>query len=342
MLILDKKMVKIAFFEIEPWEEEYIRKNLRGHSLKFFREHLDEKSINKVKDFDVIAIFIYSKINAKLLAKLKRVKLITTMSTGFEHVDLNSCKKKKITVCNVPSYGENTVAEHTFGLILTISKKLFDSIERTRKGDFRLEGLRGFDLKGKTLGILGTGKIGSHVARIAKGFEMEVIAYDVFPNKNLAKDFGFRYVLFNDVLKKSDVITLHTPLTRQTRHMINKKNIGLIKKGAVLINTARGELVETPALLEALNKGIISYAGLDVLEDECSIREEKELLSTHFKKKCDLKTLLAEHVLLQQKNVYITPHNAFNSTEALQRIMDVTIENIKYFLKGNAKNRVNS
>ncbi len=333
-------MVKIAFFEIEDWEAEYIKKRLKEHKLRFFSEPIN-KSISQIKDFDVLAVFIYSQLDKKVIGKLKRLKLVTTMSTGFDHVDLTECRKRKITVCNVPSYGENTVAEHTFGLLLTISKKLFESIERTKKGDFTTDAsLRGFDLKDKTIGIIGTGRIGAHVARIAKGFEMNILAFDIHPNNRLAQQLGFKYVTLSNLLKRSDIITLHTPLTKKTHYLINRKNIKLIKKGAVLINTARGGLVETEALIQALNNKIISYAGLDVLEDETAIKEEKELLSDAFKKKFNLRTLLEEHVLMHAPNVYVTPHNAFNSTEALERIMDVTIDNIKSFLKGKIKNKV--
>ncbi|MBW3023120.1 hydroxyacid dehydrogenase [Candidatus Woesearchaeota archaeon] len=334
-------MAKIIFYEIEDWEKDYIRERLQGHDLVFYTENLDKDNLKTAKDADALGVFIYSEITPEVINSIPNLKLIATMSTGYDHIDLNEAKNKKVTVCNVPSYGENTVAEHTFGLILSISKKIIESVERTKKGNFCLDGLRGFDLKGKTIGVVGTGKIGRHVIRMAKGFEMNIIAYDPYPNNEFAQEMGFRYVSLDELLSNSDIITLHAPYMESTHHMINMDNINKIKRGAVLINTARGGLVETNALIEALRQGIISAAGLDVLEEEGFIREEKELLSNVFQTKCDYKTILQEHMLMSQDNVIVTPHNAFNTKEALQRIIDVTIENIKKFFEGNSQNVVN-
>lgn len=333
-------MSKIAFFEIEEWGKEHIKKALKKHKLFFCKDKLTEKNVSKIKDVDVLVVFIYSKINKNILNNLPKLKLITTMSTGFDHIDLEECKKRKITVCNVPTYGENTVAEHTFALILAISRKIPDSIKKTRKGDFRLTGLRGFDLKGRTIGIIGCGNIGRHVARIAKGFEMNVLVYDHHRHQKLAKKIGFEYVSLVKLLKESDIVTLHVPENKQTHHMINSKTLKLCKKGAILINTARGSIVDSNALLKALNNRTIKYAGLDVLEGECFIKEEKELLHPEFMKTCDLRTVLQNNILLRNPNVYITPHNAFNSKEALQRILDTTLENIQGFLRKKTVNVV--
>ena len=332
--------MKIAFFEIEDWEKEYIKSGLENQEVSFFEEPLSEDNFESAKDCQIISPFIYSQIDENVLGKLPELKMIATRSTGFDHINLASAKKDNITVCNVPFYGENTVAEHTFALILSLSRKLFDSVERARKGDFSLEGLRGFDLKDKTLGIVGMGHIGLHVARIAKGFEMNVLAYDLNQDKKMAKNIGFNYVNFEDLLSKSDIITLHAPYNKATHHLINSGNINLIKRGAYLINTARGGLIETDALLKALSDGILAGAGLDVLEEECFIKEEAQLLSKEFPKTCDLKTILQNHILLQQQNVIITPHNAFNSQEALMRILDTTIDNISAFIKGKPINEV--
>ncbi len=334
-------MAKIAFFELEEWEKIYLKKKLPGHKLVLETGKLDLNSAAKAKGCEVICSFIYSQINAPLLEKLPDAKLYCTMSTGFDHVDLKACAKKKITACNVPAYGDNTVAEHTFALILAVSRKLLPSIERTRKGNFSLEGLRGFDLKGKTLGVVGTGKIGRRVVHIARAFEMEVVAYDAHPDLQFAKKEGFRYVRsVEEVMVKSDIITLHTPLNADTQHMINEGNIDYLKKGAVLVNTSRGGVVETKAILKALKKGILAGAALDVLEEECFIKEEKELLTEAFRKTCNLQTVLEEHMLLSHDNVLITPHNAFNSQEALERILDTTVENINSFLAGKPSNTI--
>lgn len=334
-------MPKVAFFEIEDWEVEYIKDKLPGYQLKFYTDYATKDNVKDVQDYDAFAIFIYSMMNPELLGLLPNVKFITTMSTGFDHIDVNACKQRGIPVSTVPSYGDNTVAEHAFALILAISRKIVQSVDRTRKGDFTLEGLRGFDLKGKTIGVVGTGRIGKNVIRIANGFHMNILAYDKFPDQSYAKEQEFSYVDFDTLLAQSDVITLHTPYTPETHHLINMNNVSKIKKGAVLINTARGGLIETHALIKALEDRTISYAGLDVLEEECFIREEKQLLSRAFQKECDLSTALEEHMLIEQENVLITPHNAFNSKEALQRILDTTIQNIKSFFEGRPENVVN-
>lgn len=320
--------MKIAFFEVEEWEEKYLREKLSDYELVFFKDILEEKKLDVIGDVEIISVFIYSKINSKILDRLKKLKAITTRSTGFDHIDLNECKKRNISVFNVPYYGENTVAEHTFALILGLSRKIHKSYERTIRGDFSLDGLRGFDLKGKTIGIIGLGHIGMHVARIAKGFEMNILVYDLIKDNKLSKKLGFKYSNFDNLLKNSDIVTLHCPYNKNTHHLINKNNINLVKKGAYLINTARGGLIETNAMVDALAKGNIGGAGLDVLEEESLIKEEIQLLSKNFPKK-NLQNLIENHILLTFENVLITPHNAFNSMEALRRIADITVENIK-------------
>lgn len=337
-------MAKITFYELEQFgmgnKKDYIKKQLKGHKVKFIDEKLTKENVEKAKDSDIIALFVHSQVDKKALCKLKKIKMIATMSTGYDHIEISECKKRKITVCSVPAYGSHTVAEHALALLLNISRKIVLSVERTRKGSFELEGLRGFDLQGKTIGIIGTGKIGKHVAQYCKALDMKVIAYDKYPDEEFACALGYEYVTFNKLLEKSDIITLHTPETKETHHMINTKNLKKIKKGAVLINTARGGLVETDALFKGMHEGVFSALGLDVLEQENCIKEEAELLHKDFPKKCDLKTLVEEHELLEMENVYVTPHNAFNSTEALMRIVDTTIDNIICFLEGVPKNVV--
>src|SRR3989344_2985478 len=333
-------MAKIAFFETEEWEKPYLKGKLKGNELYFFGDILNEKSASKARYADIISVFIYSKINRKVLGKLKKLQLIATRSTGFDHIDLKECKKRKIIVCNVPYYGENTVAEHTFALILNLTRKIHKAWERTRRLDFSQAGLRGTDLRGKTLGVIGVGSIGKHVIRMANGFEMKIIAYDIFKNKKLTKELNFRYAGFDYLLKNYDIITLHCPYNSKTHHLINKKNINKIKKGALLINTARGALVETDALVKALDKATLSGAGLDVLEEECHVKEDHQVMSKNFPRKCDMHLILENHILAKKDNVIVTPHNAFNSVEALQRILGTTAGNIKGFLKRKVVNEV--
>jgi len=319
--------MKITFFEIESWQKEYLKKKLNEHQLTFVSDELTLKNLSKAKNSEAIVVFIYSIVNKNVLNKLPNLKFIYTMSTGFNHIDINACKEKGIKVFNVSSYGENTVAEHTIGLMLSLSKKIPQSVINTKKGNFDLDNLEGFDLKGKTLGVIGAGNIGQHVIKIAKAMEMKVIVMNRSQDEKLAKELKFQYVTLNELLKNSDIISFHVPLNPETKHMINMKNISLIKKGVYLINTARGGLIETKALIFALDKGIIAGAALDVLEEEEDLKEDRHLS----KRKLSVyenKILKQNHKLLKDRDVLITPHSAFFTREAQQRILDVTIENI--------------
>jgi len=278
-------------------------------------------------------------INKEILQKLPKLKLITIRSTGFDHIDLKECKKRKIVVCNVPYYGENTVAEHTFALILSLSRNIHKAYIKTIRHDFSIDDLKGFDLKGKILGVIGAGRIGLHVIRIAKGFGMKVYAYDAYQNKFIAEVLGFKYTSLEELLKKSDIITLHVPYNKSTHHLLNKERIKLIKKGAIIINTSRGAVIDTEALIEAIDKKIISGAGLDVLEGEELIKEEKQLL--YDKNKLGiLGNLVKDHILLSRENVVFTPHIGFYSQEALERILDTTVQNIFTFLSKKPQNTI--
>ncbi len=328
--------MKIAFFETEPVEEKYLKEKLSDHELAFFKEPLNEDTMDKAEGFDIVSTFIYSKITEKVV-KYSSFKLLCTRSTGFDHINLNACKG--VVVCNVPYYGENTVAEHTFALILALSRNIHKTYVRTIRKDFSLEGLRGFDLKDKTLGVVGCGRIGLHVIKIAKGFGMNVVAYDINKDKFLSEILMFDYVSLDEVLEKSDVITLHVPLNKHTHHMINSENIEKIKPGAILINTARGSLIETQALVKALDEGIIGGAGLDVFEGEEVLKEDKQFIYEDQPKE-KLRNVIQTYNLLERENVVITPHNAFNSHEAVYRILDTTISNIESFLAGECQNRI--
>lgn len=325
--------MKIAFFEIQGWEKPILKRMLEKHSLTFFKEPLKLEDIEKVKNADIISVFIYSKLDKKLIDKLKKIKLISTRSTGFEHIDIKECAKRKIDVANVPAYGENTVAEHTFALILALSRNVHKSYLRTLQRDYSIDGLKGFDLKNKTIGVVGAGKIGKHVIRIARGFEMNVLVVDKHEDDFLAEQLNFKYVSFNELLKKSDIITLHVPYLKENYHLIDKNAIKIMKKGSILINTARGALVDTAALIYGLDKKILAGVGLDVLEGEEFIKEEKELLYNKKNIKI-LETLVDDHILLAKENVVFTPHIAFYSKEALERIIEKTAQNVLDFVDG--------
>ena len=334
-------MAKVSIFETDENQEEYFKNKLQENNLKFSPHTLepDREFEEDFFDAEVISVFAFSQVKKEILEKFPNLKFITTRSTGFDHIDLEYCREKGVIVSNVPAYGVHSVAEHTFALILALSQKIVPSVERTRRGDFTLDGLRGFELYGKTIGVVGTGNIGKVVAQIGLGMGMKVIAYNRHEDEDL-KNAGVEFMDLDSLLGKSDIVTLHLPYNKETHHVINLENINKFKKGAILINNARGGLLETQAILEALNQEIISAAGLDVLEEECGIREEGELLSTKFLETCDLKTQLLDHMLLNREDVLITPNNAFNSNEAVEQIMEITAENIKTYLAGNPQNTV--
>lgn len=315
----------IAFFEITEIEKEKFSNAFSNEHLIFFENTIQEIDINKLNNVDAISIFIHSKVDENILNQLPNLKLITTRSTGTDHIDLGFCEKNNILVKNVPFYGENTVAEHTFALILSLSRKIHSSYIRSLKGNFSTDGLQGFDLQDKTIGIIGGGRIGLHVARIAKGFGMHVRVFDIKRDDFLAELINFKYVSLDELYASSNIISLHVPLNKNTEHMINSDSISKMKKGSLLINTARGGLVNTDDLIKAIEDKIILGAGLDVIEGE-ELLVEENIFNSPIEKAAKL--IVNSKILLDNENVVITPHNAFNSIEAVNRIINTTIENI--------------
>jgi len=327
--------MKIGFFELEGWENQTLQANFPQDELFFSKDKLEPLNVPLQKDFDVICVFVNSVLSKDVLGQFPNLKFIATRSTGFDHIDVAHCKEKGIKVAYVPNYGMNTVAEFAFGLILNLTRKLYQSIDQIKEnGSFSLEGMRGMDIKGKTFGVIGMGKIGKESARIAKGFGMNIIAFDAFPDSQAAAEIGYQYVSLEDLLKNSDVMSIHAVYNESTHHLINENNIQLIKKGAYLVNTARGAIVQTEALIVALKKGILAGYGTDVLEDEGEVKDELKYLTETRLKEDVVKNMLYDHILMEMPNVLITPHNAFNTVEALQRILGTTIENIKGFESG--------
>ena len=316
--------MKIVFFEIPKRQQDFFNQVLTGAEILFYEEKLSENNISLCKDAEIISVFTNSLIDKSAIDSLPNLKLINTRSTGFDHIDVAYANIKGIKVCNVPAYGSETVAEFTFALLLTLSRKIRQAASALKEnGDFSIsEDLEGFDLDKKILGVIGTGKIGKNVVHIARGFNMNILAYDLYPDLEFAEKNNFTYKTLEEVLSQSDIITLHAPYTKENYHLIIKENISLVKKGAYFINTARGELVETEALVSALNDGLIAGAGLDVLEGERKF------------KKGDIIPML------EMPNVVMTPHVAFDTREAEVRIMQTTIENIKGFISGNLQNLV--
>jgi len=333
--------MRILYFYNEEWEAAYARERLANHEVSFLKGCTTDYPEIKDDQAEVLSVFVNSPVDKAMLDRFSKLKHIATRSTGYDHIDRAEAKARGISISSVPSYGENTVAEFTFGLLLMVSRKLYESVNKVREeGLFSQEGLRGFDLMGKTIGVLGTGRIGAHVIRMAKGFGMNVIALDAHPSEERARELGFTYVSFDDLLAQSDVITMHLPYMKETHHIINVGNIDKIKKGAVLINTARGGLIETAALVKGLREGILSGVGLDVLEEEGFIEDETRLLFNAHPNEESLKTTLANHYLIEHPRAIISPHNAFNTTEAIQRILDTATDNIQAFTRGEEKNIV--
>lgn len=330
-------MSDIIFFEVDEWEKEHIQSVFSGVPLLMTSNKVQDETNPDFFNTEIISTFIYSELNREILQKFPNLKFITTRSTGYDHIDLSYCKEKGIVVSNVPSYGAHSVAEHTIALMLAVSRKIVDSVNKSRRGDFSFEGLRGFDLNGKTLGVIGAGQIGQHVIDIAMCFGMNVLVHTGHPGENKER---LTYVSLDDLLAGSDIVTLHVPYTQDTHHIINRENIKKFKKGSILINTARGPLVETQAILEGLETGILQAAGLDVLEEENNLKEERELLTDEYFKTTDIKTQLMDHILLGRDNVLFTSHNAFNTNEALAQIIQTTVGNIKAFTENRQENVV--
>lgn len=322
------KNIKIAVFDAKPYDIESLNhKNKEfNFELKFFKSHLTPDTLPLVKGFDAVCLFVNDVVNEPIAEELKQsgVKLIALRCSGYNNIDLKAVLGK-VHVVRVPSYSPYAVAEHALAMMLTLNRKTHKAFYRTQDNNFTINGLLGFDMHGKTAGVIGTGQIGRVLISILKGFGMKVLAYDTFENKEAAINLGFEYVQLEEIYKKSDIISLHCPLTPETQYLINEKSIGLMKNGVMLINTSRGKLIDTKALIKGLKSGKIGYAGLDVYEEEGDTFFE-DLSST----------ILTDDVLarlLTFHNVLITSHQAFFTQEALDNIAATTFNNIKDFFE---------
>lgn len=322
--------MRVAVFDIHKFEREAFDRANRefGHDLHYFECGLTSGSVELARGFDAICSFVSDRLDAATLEALKKigVRLIALRSAGFNHVDLTTAARLALPIVRVPEYSPYAVAEHAIALILTLNRKIHRAFARVRELNFSLEGLVGFDMHGKTVGVVGTGRIGKAFAKIARGFGCRVLAYDVQPDQELQNSYGVEYVSLAALYAESDMISLHVPLMPETRHMIDAVAIAKMKSGVLLINTGRGALIETRALIDALKKHKIGGAGLDVYEEE-------EGVFFH-----DLSTegidddLLAR--LLTFPNVVITSHQAFLTNEALANIATITLNNISQFERG--------
>ena len=318
--------MKIAFFDAKPYDipgfDRYVMDT--GLQIKYFETRLNEDTVSLAAGFDGVCVFVNDNVNEAVVNKLHElgVKVIALRCAGFNNVDTRACFGK-IHVYRVPAYSPYAVAEHGMALLLTLNRKIHKAYNRTHEFNFSLSGLTGFDLHGKTAGIIGTGKIGLIFANICKGFGMKVLAYDKFPNPAS----GLEYVELDTLLRQSDVISLHCPLTEETHHMINAGTMAMMKKGVVLVNTSRGGLVDTEALISGIKSGIIGGAALDVYEEEADL---------FYEDRSDGIVLDDKLVrLIAMPNVIVTSHQAFLTEEALDNIASTTVDNLTRFFSGN-------
>ncbi|MFA6518317.1 MAG: NAD(P)-dependent oxidoreductase [Candidatus Shapirobacteria bacterium] len=325
---------KIGFFGVKSWEREAIEREiirLPSFGVGIFEKEVQD-DVELASKYDVISTFIYSNLTKDVLKKLPNLKMVAARSTGTDHVDCDECMKRSIVVKNVPEYGSRTVAEYAIALMMAITKKIIPAHQSVEDGEFSPEGLTGIDLFGKTLGVVGVGKIGENVVKLGRALGMKVVGVERKRDEKLAKRLGFRYVELEECLKIADVISLHVPSIPATYHLINKQNIKLMKKGSYLINTCRGPVVESSALVWALNNKILAGVGLDVVEEENKV-ESISVVMTDETKKSDLQDILSFHLLRDRDDVVMTPHNAFNTREAIGRIVATTVDNIIQFIK---------
>lgn len=322
--------MKIAVFDAHPFDNAaFTQANDRyGFELTFFEARLTAATANLAVGFPVICPFVNDRLDAEALALLQDggVRLIALRSAGYNHVDLRAAADRGLPVVRVPEYSPHAVAEHATALILTLNRKIHRAFNRVREANFSLDGLVGFDLQGKTVGLVGTGRIGSVMAAIMRGFGCRVIAFDVERKPELVSDLQVRYVNLRDLYRESDIVSLHVPLVPATRHLIDAAALHAMKPGVMLINTGRGALVDTRALIEALKQGRIGAAGLDVYEEEEGV---------FFQDLSD--QVLQDDVLarlLTFPNVLITAHQAFLTREALANIAETTLANVRAFERG--------
>ena len=331
--------MKIAVFENESWATATWRRLEDEHDLELTPDFLTPELAARHTDAEVVTIDL-SPMDPALLATLKKLQLIAIRSTGYDNIDRKYCRERGIMVCNVPGYAANAVAEHVFALLLALSRRVLAGAAGVQRGEFSALAYQGFELRGKTMAVIGTGAIGRRVAQIAKGFGMKLIAFDVKADPVWATDSGVHYLPLEDALGEADIVTLHIPATPQTRQMLCDAQFEQMKPGVILINTARGELIDSAALLRALNSGRVAAAGLDVLPEEQAMRDPAGQLAALYDPAADLKTLLANHNLLKHPNVVVTPHCAYNTREAVQNLFDETLANIEAFVRGAPQNRV--
>ena len=320
---------KIAVFDAKPYDRSMFDKVNEdyGYELTYYNEHLDKHNVILASGSDAVCIFVNAVVDAEVINKLHSygVKLIALRCAGFNNVDI-AAAKGRIKVVRVPDYSTHAIAEHTLALMLCLNRRIHRAFLRTREGNFSLNGFQGFDMCGKTVGVIGTGKIGKTVIEVMKGLGMNVIAYDVFPDNVAAEKMGYTYQTLDEIYKQSDIITLHCPLTKETEYLICDESIAKMKDGVMIINTGRGKLIHTKHLIDGLVSRKIGFAGLDVYEEEGAYFYEDYSDS-----------IMTDEVLarlLSFNNVIVTSHQAFFTEEAMSNIAHTTLNNVKDFFDG--------
>lgn len=324
--------MKIAIFSTKPYDRQALGEanERHGHELVYLEPRLTAITVGLAHEFDAVCPFVNDELNADVLDALASggVRLLTLRSAGFNHVDLRAATQRNITVTRVPAYSPHAVAEHAVGLILTLNRRLHRAYARVREGNFALDGLLGFDIHGKTVGVVGTGKIGTVFSQIMKGFGCRIVAHDPYPSDEVRR-LGAEYAPLEELLAASDIVALHLPLTPETHHLIDAEAVGRMKQGAMLINTSRGALIDTRAVIDGLKRGKLGSLGLDVYEEEADLFFE------------DLSgTVIQDDVfarLLTFPNVLITGHQGFFTREALASIAETTLSNATAFERGEGE-----
>ena len=335
--------MKVVYFDVENYEEAFLKENNKGK----YEYYLDSNPLNDLtplkdeyKDADIISVFTTSRVNKTVLKRFSNLKLIALRSVGFNHIDTDYCREHNIAVVNSPNYGNITVAEFALALLLNVCRKVTVSYMDYKEGKVRPENLMGMELSGKTTGIVGLGAIGSAFARIAHGLDMKILAFDKFEKEEMKQKYNVTYTDFDTLLKESDFISIHAPLTKDNYHMFDKAAFEKMKKAAIIVNTGRGELIDSSALYEALITKQIAGAGLDVLEKEETITDFDYIIGLNRLDKNTLEQTIINSQLFKLDNAIITPHTAFNSIEAINRILKTTMSNIDEFISGRLQNSV--
>ena len=329
-------MIKVAFFSTKPYEQEAFSTHPLAHQFEFhfFENKFNALTAKMAKDFHAVCVFVNDKVDAEAIAILHElnVKIIATRSAGYNQIDVKFAKEKSIHVVRVPAYSPNAISEFTVGLMLTLGRKIHKAYNRVREGNFELAGLEGFELRDKTIGIIGTGKIGNATLKNLSGFGSKLLAFDPFPNEEASKYAEYVSSL-DDLYFQSDIISLHLPLSPESLHLINKESLSKMKDGVFIVNTSRGGLLDTAAIIEGLKSGKISKLAIDVYEEEADIfyqdLSEKIISDDIFSR------------LLTFPNVMVTGHQAFLTDHALENIANTTLSNIQeIFSKGTCSNEV--